>query len=256
MNPRDHQIATIGQRTERLRSDRLQECYDQIVRAYEAESIVEHIARVVEEEDRSPSDFRVLTNSESRHLWQFNDDSYYWDRYCWELGRSISLGERRYLFEQLQTIPSSSPPIDAAEPNFQSVLNAVDHLTSRGYHPDVLCAPIGLFVPFSMDRNLTIDWNSSPREVLMMAGRPQLKILWSSRSTPLDQFVVFDSRAALWRVKLDPVTTHRLTVAIGEPQAPRDAVMFLAETVVKYEIKDTSAFRAISVEGEYQDEYT
>jgi len=93
LNHRDDQIAAIRERVDRLRPDRLEECYKKIRSAYEESSIVDHMARVIEERDRTPSDFRVLTNSESRHLREFNDDSYYWDMYCSELGRSVALGE-------------------------------------------------------------------------------------------------------------------------------------------------------------------
>lgn len=252
LNRRDQQIARVKERAERLREPpgRLESCYEQILRAYEAESIVGHVARVIEEDDRTPSDFRVLTNSEARHLWQFNDQSYHWDHYCWELGRSIALGERTYIFEELRSVPATEEAIDATQPRFGAVLDAIAELRLRGYRPDVVCAPIDLFVPFNSDKNLTIDWNSSPREALIVPGGPPLKIFWSSRIAPVDRFVVLDSKRAVWRVKLDPKTGHRLTVAIGEPETPPDAVVFLAETVVKFEITDSSAFRAILLEGE------
>lgn len=252
MNPRDTQIAALKQRADRLRKvpGRLAACYEEIRKAYEAESIVEQAGRVVEEPDREPSDFRILTNSEARHRWQFNDRSYLWDHYCWELGRSIALGERTYIFEELRSVPATEEAIDATQPRFGAVLDAIAELRLRGYGPDVVCAPIDLFVPLNSDRNLTIDWNSSPREALILPGGTPLKIFWSSKIAPLDRFVVFDSRQAVWRVKLDPASGRRLTVAIGEPETPPDAVMFLAETVVKFEITDSSAFRAILLEGE------
>ena len=60
MNPRDEQIAEIRQSTKNLRQDRLKECSTLITEAYEAESIIDHVAQVSEEHDRTPSDFRVL----------------------------------------------------------------------------------------------------------------------------------------------------------------------------------------------------
>jgi hypothetical protein len=85
------------------------------------------------------------------------------------------------------------------------------HLIAEGYKPDVLCAPIALFVPFTMDSSLAIDWNTSPTELPLVPGGPSLKIRWSSGIAPLDRFVVFYSRKTLWRAKLDPKTDHRLT---------------------------------------------
>jgi len=257
LNPRDEQITAIRERSERLRPDRLQECYDQIVSAYDKASVVEHLAQVVEERDRTPSDFRVLTSSEARHLREFNDDSYHWDFYCTELGRSIALAEKRYIFENLQTIPAQGQSIDADSPRFGPVLAAIYQMIGLGLRPDVICAPIGLFVPFNTDKGLTINWHASPREALVVAPDISLKMFWSSQSIPLDRFVVLDSRHAVWRVKLDPNTGHRLTVAIGEtaPPSPPNGVVFLAETVVKYEIQNRAAFYPVPVEGEPRDDY-
>lgn len=51
-------------------------------------------------------------------------------------------------------------------------------------------------------------------------------------------------------MKLDPSTNHRLTVVIGEREASPDSVMFLAQTVAKYEIPDPAAILSIAVEGD------
>ena len=250
MTVRDEQIAAIRQRKARLRQDRLTSCFDEITRAYEAESVIDRLAQVSEEQDRTPSDFRVLSNSDARHLREFNDDSYHWGHYCLQLGRSIAHGERQYIFEELQGIPSTGGPIDAQNPRFEGILSGVQQLISEGYTPDVLCAPISLFVPFAQDSALAIDWNSSPSELLTGPGGPTLEIYWSSGLAPLNRFVIFDSRKVLWRVKLDPFTNHRLTVLIGEPDSPPEAVMFLAETVARYEILDRLAIHSIPVEGD------
>jgi hypothetical protein len=250
---RDEQIAAIRQRSGRLQQDRLAECYAEITQAYEAGSIVEHLAHVIGDRDRTPTDFRVLSNSESRRLQHFNDASYHWDYYCGQLGRSIANGERQYVFEELQKIPPTGWPIDAATPHFDEVLRAAQQLMSDGFSPNVLCAPIGLFVRFAQDSALQIDWSSSPTELLMVPGGPRLKIFWSSGLAPLDRFVVLDSSKALWRVKLDPMTNHRLTVMIGEPETPPESVMFLAETVVKFEVLDLASTYSIPVEGDPED---
>ena len=250
MTVRDEQIAAIRRRKSRLRDDRLMECYAEITRAYEAASIIDQLADVIAEADRTPSDFRVLSNSESRRLSQFNDDSYHWDSYCRQLGRSIAHGEKAYILEELREIPSSGDAIVSESPQFDVILTAARQLIANGYDPDVLFAPIGLFVPFNMDTSLEVDWNSPGGELLMVPGGPRLRVHWSSGLTPLDRFVVLDSSKTRWRVKLDPSTNRRLTVAIGEPVAQPDAVMFLSQTVAKYEIPDPRAILPIAVEGE------
>lgn len=249
MNPRDDQIAAVKERSGRLRElpGRLEACYAEVVRAYENDSDVEHLARVIGEPNRTPSDFRVLTNSEARSIREFNDESYSWDMYCRELGRSVALGELKLIFEELDRL-SATGELHATNPNFQPILAAIDDLTTNGFRPDILCAPIALFVPFGLDRSLIEEWDDSGG-YLAVPGRPRLRIIWSNRYAPLSQFVVFDSRAAVWRFKPDPTTGNRLTVAIGEPESPHNAVMFLAETVAKYEIQDSAAFRAVRVVG-------
>ncbi|MGH7484928.1 MAG: hypothetical protein ACREMY_04875, partial [bacterium] len=70
MNSRDQQIAAVKDRSSRLEviPGRLQDCYAEILRAYEESSNVSSLARIIEEQDRTPSDFRVLTNSEARSI--------------------------------------------------------------------------------------------------------------------------------------------------------------------------------------------
>ena len=251
MNPRDDQIASIKEKTERLDKDRLRECDAQIVEGYESESIVASIAQIVEEKDRAPSDFRVLTNSEARRIDHFNDDSYYWDFYCTQLGRSIALGERRYIFEEVQKVRTEGEVISAVHPSFGSLAIAANLLRTSEFTPDTLCAPIGLFVPFAGDSSLTIDWNASPREVVILQGDVRLKLFWSSAGAPLDRFVVLDSSQMTWRVKPDRENGGRLTIAIGQSriETGEEAVVFLAETVAKFEL-DARAAVAVALDGE------
>jgi hypothetical protein len=250
LNRRDDQIAVLKGSIDKLDHERLQECYREIVRGYEAATIVDRVARVVQLTDRSPSDFRVLTNSEARRVSHFNGRNYYWDHYCEQLGRSIALGEIRYLFERTAELPPSTVTISADNPDFGLILDAVRDLTSLGYKPDVLLAPRSMFVPFNTDKGLRIDWGARPQEALVAPSGELIEICWSSGIAPLNRFILFESARGVWRVKLDPHTGHRLTVAIGRPESPREAVMFLAETVAKYEIVDPKAFRTILVEGE------
>ena len=250
MNRRDLQIATIRKSAVGLGPARLKECYSNIRSGYESESSVRQLGNVAEELDRSPSGFRVLHMSETRRLSEFNDIAVHWDMYCTQLGRSVAFAERRYALEVLNELEASETAIDASAPNFTAILAAITDLRSRGYTPDTVCAPTALFVPFTGDPRLTIDWNASPREMLVVPGGPPLRLFWSVRGDPLDGFVVFDSSAVRWTVKPDPETGSRLTVAIGVPETQPNAVRFLAETVVKCEVQEPGACRAFSLEGE------
>ena len=255
MNKRDEQIATLKGNTDELDKGRLADFYQQIVDGYERESIVDRLAHVETQTDRTPADFRVLTHQETRRLSDFNDPAYYWDIYCEQFGRSIAIAEERYVFEKMAELPRSELTVDASKPRFSVIQEAVERVKGGGYDSSVIFAPIALFVPFNTDASLKIDRDSDPREALVMADGRRLPVIWSSNAAPLTRFVVADTAAGLWTVKRDPETGHRLTVAIGRPESRPQAVVFLAETVAKYEIADPRGFCVIDVEGEPPDEY-
>ena len=251
MNRRDEQITAVKNNADRLDKDRLDECYKQVLQGYDSASIVESIARVTPVPDRAPSDFRVLTNSEARRIDHFNDTSYYWDLYCTHLGRTIALAETRYMFEEFQkVVVREGEPISAADPSFGALGSAVSALRGRGYTPDTLCAPIELMVPFAGDASLKIDWNASPRQVVILDGGVRLNLLFSNSAAPLDRFVVLDSSRMTWNVKLDPESHGRLTIAIGQSRITtgEEGVLFLAETVVKFQV-DAAAAVAVGIDG-------
>lgn len=254
MNRRDEQIAKLKATTDNLDEVRLAHYYSKIVDSYETESTVDVLARIKEEHDREPSGFRVLVNQETRLLAHFNDPSYYWDIYCEEFGRSVALAEEQYVFEKVAELPPSELTVDAQHPSFSVIQEAVENIARAHYRPSMLFAPTALFVAFNSDPTLHIDWNSDPREALVMAGGIRLPIAWSSHALLFNRFVVADTTAGIWSVKLDPETQHRLTVAIGRPKSRRDAVVFLAETVCKYEIANPEGFSVIDVEGEPPDD--
>jgi hypothetical protein len=244
VNTRDEQIRAIISNTRGLRADRLADCKSTILQAYEAESVIDQLASIVELDEREPSDFRVLTNSEARHIDHFNDDSYYWDMYCKELGRSIATGERAHIFEKLNELPGEGEPINAASPDLSRVSAAIQELRTRA-RPSAIIIPIALHG--EVFHQLAVDMQTG--RDLILPGGSGLHIFWGNRVVPSDRLVILDPECAIWSVKLDRETKSRLTIAIGRPASPAQAVTFLAETVAKYEIVDRSRIYVIEVEG-------
>ncbi len=241
MNRRDQQTADIIRRTKNLDPDRLSKFYELVREAYRLSSIVDRVAVVKEIADRTPSDFHVLSNQEARRIDHFNGPSYSWERYCKELGRSVALGEESYLFQTIQNQIQDAMASDAE--GFLGLHDVIATLAEEGHNPDFVLAPIAYMIGFLNEQTHSMEWGDNGRAYLLSGGR-RLEMLWSSRGRPLDEFIVFDHTAGTWHVKLDPhAQGGRLTVAIGEQLAPH-AVIWLAETVVKYEITDSTAFRA------------
>jgi hypothetical protein len=251
---RDEQIMALNRRTANLDADRLKRFRQEILRSYEAGTIIGQMSRVAEVLDPTPPDFQVITASERRLLAHFNDPGYIWDLYCSELGRAVALGEKAYLFRCLvEQLEPSGDAISSEDPDFDVLFKHVRELGMAGFAPDVICAPISIMVPFLMRLHSQLRSGSHPHETLVCPDGTSLRVFWSSKIAPLDRFVIFDSAAGAWKVKPDPESGHRLTIAIGEPEQYPDSVVWLAETVVKYEITNASAFRSIPLEGPLQE---
>ena len=242
MNRRDEQIAAIVRSTEGLDADRLAAFYALVRDAYEQASIVGHVAVIDEISDRSPSDFRVLTNQELRPIEHFNGPEYHWDMYCRELGRSVALGEEAYLFEVLQALIPDTAVIPGQ--GFEGLLAELDHLASQGTNPDIVLAPIAFMRGFLRGHDRSMEWDQHGRTYWRAPDGRRLELFWSSRGRPLDRFIVFDHAAGVWHVKTDSSRGGRLTVAIGEQHTPMPGVMWLAETVAKYEVINPRGFRS------------
>jgi hypothetical protein len=251
LSPRDKQVREINRRNGRLDADRLARFRSLILQSYETHSVVGQVALVAEVLDREPSGYKVISRSEARSLPQFNDPTVFWDPYCSELGQQVALGEMAYIFEVLVAgAPDFEASISSASPVFDPLFAAASQLRRQGFRPDVLCAPISFMVEFLDVLSGNMAWGSHPRETLTLPDGTELRIFWSNSVAPISKFVLFDSSASLWRVKPDPETGHRLTIAIGEPEkGPKESVTWLAETVVHFELTKGKASLAIPVEG-------
>ena len=241
-------IADIRKGTANLRKDRVKECSENVFLAYNIQSPVENLAVLKEETDIQAKDFQVIRYSELRTVDEFNAEKTSWGGYSKELGRRIALEERRKIFDQLDMAPPLEPPINLAKPDFGLVQKAAEELLARGYAPDVLCVPSPSMTAVYQCSWLEYDFTVDHLFIKIPEG-PKLKLMPATKYVPLTKFVVFDSSQTRWTVKLDPETQERLTVAIGEPKDKAGSVMFLAETVAKFEVLDWGGVRSIPVTG-------
>jgi hypothetical protein len=241
MNRRDEQITKIIERTEGLDLNRLESFYNLIQEAYMSSSIIDRIATVNEISNRTPSDYRVFSNQELRRIEHFNDQSYAWETYCKELGRSVALGEEAYIFETLQALIPDSDVVQGV--GFEGIDRVVTELADDGHSPDIVLAPIAYMVGFFNQDQSRLEWDRDGGVLLHSAGR-SLELFWSGGGRSLNRFIIFSREAGVWSVKLDPRTETRLTVAIGIQPGPPRGVLWLAETVAKYEVVMPAAFRS------------
>jgi hypothetical protein len=248
-------VADLRVRTDRLDGPRVAECIDEILRSYESTSIPRQVSKVSQVFDYTPADFRRIGLWLRGSLDKFNASNYWWGHFSSELGRKVAFGEQNYLQQCLvQEVDSASRAILQSEPDFAILIDEIRSLRDAGHSPDTLLAPIQLMVPFLSHFQSKLDWTSHLGETLTVAPDVSLLVLWSNGVAPLDRFVIFNSAAGVWSVKPDRETGHALTAAIGQSALYSDQVEWVAETVVKYEVTNPKAFRAILVEGEPRDE--
>jgi hypothetical protein len=242
-------VADLRGRTDRLDRERVEECRDEVLRSYESASTPRQISRVSQVFDHTPTDFRHIGFWLRGNLDKFNAPNYWWGHFCSQLGRGVALGEEHYLHQCLaKEIDAGSTTISQSEPDFAILIDEIRSLRGTGQSPDTLLAPIEVMVPFYAHFQSNLDWTSQPGETLTLPPDISLRVFWFNAASPLNRFVIFNSRAAVWSVKPDRETGHALTVAIGQSALYSDQVEWVAETVAKYEVTNPKAFRSIMVE--------
>jgi hypothetical protein len=171
-----------------------------------------------------------------------------WDMYCKELGRSVALGEQAYFFRTLQ---DAIPDVEVESGvGFEGLEAPVRSLVDAGYTPDIVIAPIAYMVGFMVGHTpegiplAKPIWERDGLRDYLRIGNSRLTMYWSSSGRPLNRFIVFDSTRGHWTVKLDAQDGGRLTIAIGEQITPVHGVVWLAESISKYDLDDLAGFRS------------
>jgi len=249
-NERMQHITALNARTANLDLTRARECKEEIWNSYEAASIVPQIASVVRERNMKAIGFQSIGLRHLIKLADFKDPAYYWGPYFSDVGRAIASGERQYLQEQIQAkVEPKSESISRSSPDFSVLVKHIESLVEDDLSPDILLAPIEVFVDFANDSKIQIDWNSGRPEQLMLKDT-RLKIFWAHEYAPLDSFIIFNSKAGLWYAMPDQETDRLITIALGESEEHPGSVEYLVETLAKYQIVQPQAFTIINLSGD------
>jgi hypothetical protein len=247
---RIHHIRALNARTANLGSNRASECKETIWKSYEAASLVPHAARIVKENGTEIAGFQSIGLRHLIDLAKFNASDYYWDAYFSDVGRAIASGELRFLQERIQEeLKPNFQTVSRSDPDFSIIIKRIESLREGDLCPDTLLAPIELFVDFAKTLWQQLDWNSGHPEQLVL-GSTRLKVFWSHKYAPLDSFLIFNSKAGIWRCVPDQDTGRLITVALGESGEHSGSVEYWVEALVKYEIVRPQAFFIINLSGE------
>lgn len=247
---RIQQIRALNARIANLDPSRINECKEAIWKSYEAAALPPQVAVIVKEQSIEVTGFKSVGLRHLIKLTEFNASNYYWGQYFSDVGRAIASGERRYLQEDIQEkVSPDTQTISRSSPNFSILTKRIESLIGSDLCPDTLLAPIEVFVDFIKTFESQIDWNSGRPEQLVLRDI-RLKVFWSHKYAPLNSFIVFNSKAGIWRYVPDQDTGRLITVALGESGERSDSVEYWVEALVKYEIVKLQAFFIINLSGE------
>ncbi len=230
-----------------LRTERVTSGVDNTLRAYEGMTLPRQFSSMVQITGDVPSDFRRFGSAQRVRLSEFNAADYYWDGFAADLGRGAAFDEKHYLLSTM--LAESIPPtgfVDAARGDFAGVRTAINDLRAAGHAPNVLIAPVQVMVPFARCFDTELEFVDR-RERLRLGEGINIRVFWSSRQTPLDRFIIFNSRGGRWMLAPDLETGHALSVAIGRSKLFPDEVEWVAESIGKYTIDEPGAFRTVQL---------
>jgi len=249
-------ITALNARTANLDPNRVRECKEAIWNSYEAASLVPQVTHIVKERDMEVTGFQSIGLRHLIKLAEFNASDYYWGPYFSDVGRAIASGEQRYLQERIQKEVEPFPQtVSRSSPDFSFIVKRIESLIESDICPDTLLAPIELFVDFTKTLWPQLDWNSGRPEQLVL-GSTRLKVFWSHIYAPLNSFLIFNSKAGVWRCVPDQDTGRLITVALGQSGEHPDSVEYWVEALVKYEIVKPQAFFIINLSGEPRESKT
>jgi hypothetical protein len=190
----------------------------------------------------------VISVEENRTLETFNDPASNWDWYFEECGRTVALGEKTELTEAL--VNAAGAPIvqlDRADHRFVVLDRLIRELVDGGIPPKTLLAPVSDLPEFHRHFQGRISWpRAGGTELSVAAGMP-LRLIWSSKSAPLEDYVLLRHEVGAWHVVPDPDNGKALSVAVGVHGMYDDTVKIIVQTMAKFELLHPEQLRIMRV---------
>lgn len=166
-----------------------------------------------------------------------------------DIGKSVALGERNLINEKLLE-HRSSVEVPVKEMTLQRIREIVAELRREGFSPNTMLAPIDQYSTCHMkwlrEEPQVMQWQQ-PGLVLALDGETRLRVFWSNRYVPQDEFIILDSGIGVWVVKPDPQTGKAFTAMISRSRLyPETRVEVLAKTVARYDLKRPTGMRILT----------
>lgn len=218
--------------------DKLREMQRLAGRAYYSASILDEIVSLRDFEQGDIREFQQLAYRPRLEAEMFNDPATVMDLVFGEIGRSIALSEERAIVTKIAELTVQGSP---ANDNFVAIVQAVTRLLAEGGSPSLILAPVDYYMTWHW------DWatrhsegpgfrfiQDSGRSYLQVGSFPPIRVRWSNKYVPFDDFYVIDRGWGEWVAK--PDRGHRFQVRFLE----RNELDYAYKVVFRLDIIDPS----------------
>lgn len=215
--------------------DKISRCKDLLKRSYFENSI---ITKVIETLDFNETQHQNL-NFLKFGIWTYVPKEWFTrpdvipDIVFIEFGKSIAIGEEKYLIENV--LSSRARQISLLETKYQCVVEAI--IKMGDLSDAVMFAPINYFV------KMHIDWAKEAGAMVvqgneLIIGPYRIPVFWSSKYVDFKDFIIVRKSFGRWIAK--PSVSERLSVEIVPSSEKADQMELKAQTLFHFDITDTS----------------
>lgn len=189
---------------------------------------------------RHQGEFLQLPYRPQLPIKDFNDPSTVLDMVFTEIGRGLAFSETRFIADHLAQFVTS----DFSRTPLNGVLESYDSLIASRHEPSLILAPIDSYMDWYDDLMLAAGPNPpfristlEEKTYLSFPDGNQVRLAWSNKFTPFDDFFIVDKRWARWIVKLSEDDGEKLQISIV---SKRDKLDVTFKLVFKLEALEAS----------------
>jgi hypothetical protein len=225
--------------------EKLQRCQELFTNVYYESSVIHSLVQTRDAMERDENFLKIYRRTYMPKEW-FNRTDHYPDLVFRRFGANLALSEKKYVLEEILENENIEQIEIEREIQFADLRNALLHLSERQRD-----TPLILFLPISYYTQFHIDWiRENPHQLTIRYPQGatilglNLRIFWSNKYMPFDEFIIIDTSFGLWISK--PSFRNRLQVTIDDSDR-EDQLDFLAFTTFKFDIIDEN--RIIKIKG-------
>jgi len=151
------------------------------------------------------------------------------------VGRSIALGEEKYLVETLEKGIKNRR--DKQSLSFETISQAIRE-AGPSFAPSTVFIPLDFYLVLHASKEAKVCILYEDHDCFLFIGSTKVRVFWSNKYVPFDSLIFVDQRLGEWIVKPDPVDKHWVTVDIRPANEKVDVIV---KTVARYSILDPEA---------------